>query len=101
MPIMFALPAIPSGIMTTLPAPARSVPAGVNSTTWVDVGYAGQASNGTVSQLTINGTLNVNTAGGGGGLSVADAENAQGTVTINTGATVQLRTTDSSRWAMC
>jgi len=58
----------------------------LNSKTWVDVGNLG---NGTA-QLTINGTLNVNTANAGGGLSVADGENVQATVTINPGATVRI-----------
>ena len=62
----------------------------LNSNTWVDVGNEGQASNGAVSQLTINGTLNVNTANAGGGLSAADGENVQGTITINPGATVRI-----------
>ncbi len=56
----------------------------LNSKTWVNVGAMGNGS----AQLTINGAVNVNTANAGGGLSVADGENVQGTVTINPGAKV-------------
>ena len=59
----------------------------LNSNTWVDVGETGS---GVAALLTINGTLNVNTANAGGGLSVARGETVQGTVTINPGATVRI-----------
>lgn len=67
----------------------------LNSQTWVEVGFGGNGGGGAAGNLTVNGALNVNTAGGGG-LNVGTWDTVPGVVTINDGAKVKIETTAAS-----